>query len=108
DTFFRAIAAIAYGESGLNPNAIRDTRAGYDPLVASGQAQRELSVGLFQNNMMGGRGSGYSIEQLKDPNFNIDISLPQLWNAFQRNGGAAGFARDPEGVTARTYQQGQG
>ena len=110
DAFGRVLTAIAYGESGLRPDAVRDTRSGNDPLVLSGQAQREHSVGLFQLNFMGGRGnaSGLTPEQARDPSLNIDASLAQLWGAFVQNGGGSGFVRDPITTTARTYQQGQG
>lgn len=110
DAFARVAVAIASGESSLNPNAIRDTRTGNDPLIAAGKAQRELSVGLFQLNFMGGRGSasGLTPEQAKDPALNTDASMPDLWGAFKKNGAGAAFLADPVTTTARTYQQGQG
>ena len=53
--------ANAMAESGLNPNAHN--------------SKGEDSVGLFQMNRKGGLGKGYSVEQLKDPNFNIDLAI---------------------------------
>ena len=56
-----AAVANAIDESGLNPNA-HNTRG-------------EDSVGLFQMNRDKGLGVGYSVEQLKDPNTNIDLAI---------------------------------
>lgn len=53
--------ANAMAESRLDPNA-HNTKG-------------EDSVGLFQMNRKGGLGKGYSVEQLKDPNFNIDLAI---------------------------------
>jgi hypothetical protein len=60
----QAEAAVinAFDESRLNPNIRNIT-------------DKEDSVGLFQMNRKGGLGSGYSVEQLQDPNFNIDIAI---------------------------------
>lgn len=52
-----AALANAIAESRLNPNA--HNTSGED------------SVGLFQLNRAGGQGTGFSVEQLKDPEFNI-------------------------------------
>ena len=54
--------ANARAESSLNPNAFNG-RGG------------EESVGLFQMNRKGGLGKGHSIENLKDPNYNIDLAI---------------------------------
>jgi hypothetical protein len=54
--------ANARAESGLDPNAFNG-RGG------------EESVGLFQMNRKGGLGEGHSIENLKDPNYNIDLAI---------------------------------
>ena len=53
--------ANAMAESRLDPNAHN--------------TEGEDSVGLFQMNRKGGLGKGYSVEQLKDPNFNIDLAI---------------------------------
>lgn len=108
--FARVMVAIAQGESSLNPAATRDTTTKSDALVRSGQAQPELSVGLYQLNFRGGRGtaSGLTPEQAKDPDANIRASLPELWGQFRKQGGGAAFAADPIGVTRATYKYGQG
>lgn len=60
----QAVAALAnaVAESGLNPKAENVT-------------SREASYGLFQMNVKGGLGTGYTPDQLKDPNFNIDLAI---------------------------------
>jgi hypothetical protein len=60
--------ANAMAESSLNPNAFN----GKDG---------EESVGLFQMNRKGGLGVGHSIENLKDPNYNIDLAIAAAKNA---------------------------
>jgi hypothetical protein len=62
-----AAVANAIAESGLNPNA-HNTRG-------------EDSVGLFQMNRDKGLGVGYSVEQLKDPNKNIDLAIAAAKNS---------------------------
>jgi hypothetical protein len=61
----QAEAAVinAFDESRLNPKE-------RSPIT-----NKEDSVGLFQMNRKGGLGSGYSVEQLQDPNFNIDLAI---------------------------------
>ena len=61
DVQAEAAVANAIAESSLNPNA-HNTKG-------------EDSVGLFQMNRKGGLGQGYSVEQLKDPNTNIDLAI---------------------------------
>ena len=60
--------ANARAESSLNPNAFNGKNG-------------EESVGLFQMNRKSGLGKGYSIEQLKDPNFNIDLAIAAAKNS---------------------------
>ena len=62
-----AAVANAIAESNLNPNA-HNTRG-------------EDSVGLFQMNRDKGLGVGYSVEQLKDPNTNIDLAIAAAKNS---------------------------
>jgi hypothetical protein len=61
DVQAEAAVANAIAESGLNPYA-HNTRG-------------EDSVGLFQMNRKGGLGEGHSVENLKDPNYNIDLAI---------------------------------
>ena len=60
DAQAEAAVANAWAESRFDPNAHNQ--------------RGEDSVGLFQMNRKGGLGSGYSVEQLKDPAFNIDLA----------------------------------
>jgi hypothetical protein len=108
--YARVAVAIAHGESGMNPAAVRDTRSGDDPLVSSGKAQREHSVGLFQLNFMGGRGtsSGLTAEQATDPLLNTRASMADLYGTFKKQGGLEGFNANPNGFTQVVYQKGQG
>lgn len=68
--FATASTAIAHEESGWNPNQPGDNGN---------------SWGLFQNHLQG-RGSGYTPAQLRDPETNIAISLPELWQHYQTRG----------------------
>lgn len=83
-----AAVANAIAESGLNPNA-HNTRG-------------EDSVGLFQMNRDKGLGVGYSVEQLKDPNTNIDLAIAAAKNskdfksASTINDAVAAFVKDVE------------
>jgi hypothetical protein len=61
DNQARAAVANAVAESSLNPNA-HNTKG-------------EDSVGLFQMNRNRGLGTGYSVEQLKDPETNIALAI---------------------------------
>src|SRR5678815_2134608 len=65
--------AIAFEESTFNPDA-RNNRG------------REDSVGLFQLNRNGGQGSGYSVEQLKNPELNATIAARYIGPAVQQCG----------------------
>ena len=83
-----AAVANAIRESGLNPNA--HNRVGED------------SVGLFQMNRDRGLGKGYTVEQLKDPNFNIDLAIEaakkskSFKDAKTINGAITAFVQDVE------------
>lgn len=54
--------AVAYFESTYVADRVR-----YDP-------PREISVGLFQMNMLGGQGKGHNLESLKDPKYNANLA----------------------------------
>lgn len=83
-----AAVANAIAESGLNPNA-HNTRG-------------EDSVGLFQMNRDKGLGKGYSVEQLKDPNTNIDLAIAaakkseDFKSSSTINDAVAAFVKDVE------------
>lgn len=85
----QAAVVNAYAESGLNPKAHVTT-------------SKEDSVGLFMANRKGGLGQGYTVEQLQDPNFNIDLAIQQAKKsqAFGKAGtvseAIAAFVRDVE------------
>jgi hypothetical protein len=87
----QAEAAVvnAFAESSLNP-------------LARATTSKEDSVGLFMANRKGGLGQGYSVEQLQDPNFNIDLAIKQAKKseAFGKAGtvseAIAAFVRDVE------------
>jgi hypothetical protein len=57
-----AALANAMRESSLNPNAYNKTA-------------KEESVGLFQMNRQGGLGTGHSVEDLKNPEYNINLAI---------------------------------
>jgi hypothetical protein len=61
DVQAEAAVANAWAESRFDPNAHNQ--------------RGEDSVGLFQMNRKGGLGKGYSVEQLKDPAFNIGLAI---------------------------------
>ncbi|MCK9370709.1 hypothetical protein M0R04_12440 [Candidatus Dojkabacteria bacterium] len=61
--FKKVLHAIALAESGGRSNAKGD--GGW-------------SIGLFQNHRRDGRGKGYSVEQLEDPEFNTRLSAKEL------------------------------
>ncbi len=67
--------AIALAESGGDPKAVGD--AGN-------------SIGLFQNNMAGGRGASYTKVQLEDPQFNAELAAKEL-SYYYRQGMAQGL-----------------
>jgi hypothetical protein len=60
---------LAWAESRGNPNAIGDNGC---------------SVGLFQLNRCVGQGTGYTVEQLKDPLFNAQIAAQRIGAAWQQ------------------------
>lgn len=62
DAQAKAAIANALAESSLRP-------------TASNISDKEESYGLFQMNRKGGLGSGYTPEQLKDPEFNIQLAI---------------------------------
>ena len=76
EEFKKVLHAIALAESNGNPKAAGD--GGH-------------SIGLFQNNMVAGRGYGYTKDQLEDPNFNADLSAKDLYNYYKK-GAAQGLA----------------
>lgn len=88
DVQAEAAVANAIAESGLNPYA-HNTRG-------------EDSVGLFQMNRDGGLGTGHSVENLKDPNYNIDLAIAaaKKSEAFLKSNtiddAVAAFVRDVE------------
>lgn len=57
------LRAIIQAESQWNPNAVGDKGA---------------SIGLLQNHMRGGRGTGYTKAQLLDPGFNVRLGMPEI------------------------------
>lgn len=84
-----AAVANAIAESGLNPNARNNNG-------------KEDSVGLFQMNRVNGLGKGYSVEELKDPNTNIDLAIAaakkseNFKSASTINDAVAAFVKDVE------------
>lgn len=68
--FWPAMDYIYTRESGWNPQA-HNTRG-------------EDSVGLGQMNRAGGMGVGYSVEQLMDPSFNMDLMLDHVQGAVAK------------------------
>lgn len=66
--FTTAVLACMARESGGNPNAVGDGGS---------------SIGLFQMNMAGGEGSGYTAEQLRDPNVQFNHMMPKFAAAFK-------------------------
>jgi hypothetical protein len=70
------LRAIIQAESQWNPNAVGDAGA---------------SIGLLQNHMRGGRGTGYTKEQLLDPRFNLELGMPEI-SSWYRRGTAAGLS----------------
>lgn len=68
EEFKRVLHAIVLAESNGDPDA---------------EGDNGNSIGLFQNNMAGGRGAGYTIEQLKDPIFNANLAAQDLARYFK-------------------------
>lgn len=89
DAQAEAAVANAIAESGLNPKARNNTNG-------------EDSVGLFQMNRNGGLGSGKTVEELMDPNTNIDLAIAaakksdSFKSATNVNDAVAAFVRDVE------------
>jgi hypothetical protein len=71
-TKFKAAGFSDAQAEGAVANAIAESRL--DPNAYNGRGGEE-SVGLFQMNRKGGLGKDYSVEQLKDPNLNIDLAI---------------------------------
>ena len=92
-SFYEFALAIAYGESGWNPYAVGDNGA---------------SFGIFQFYTKGGRGDGYSPDQLYNPYFEAQIDLPYLYAAYMKHGGDSGWASDPAYVLKHGWHDGQG
>jgi LysM repeat protein len=67
EEFRLSLHAIALAESGGNPSAIGDGGS---------------SIGLFQNNMAGGRGAGHTKQDLLDPIYNTYLAARDLINHF--------------------------
>lgn len=58
---------------GAIANAIAES--GLNPMARSPVTEKEDSVGLFQLNRKGGVGTGHSVQDLQDPNKNIDLII---------------------------------
>lgn len=69
DEFRQAMYAIALAESGGSPKAKGD---------------QGNSIGLYQNNRKGGRGAGYTEEQLRDPYFNAKLAAQELITYYKQ------------------------
>jgi hypothetical protein len=89
DVQAEAAVANAYAESRLDPSARNNNG-------------KEDSVGLFQMNRKGGLGTGYSVEELQDPNKNIDLAIAaakkskNFVNATNIQDAVAAFVKDVE------------
>jgi TP901 family phage tail tape measure protein len=70
------LRAIIQAESQWNPNAVGDKGA---------------SIGLLQNHMRGGRGTGYTKAQLLDPEFNVRLGMAEI-SKWYRQGEALGLS----------------
>jgi hypothetical protein len=88
DVQAKAAVANAMAESSLNPEA-HNTKG-------------EDSVGLFQMNRKGGLGQGHSIENLKDPEYNIALAIDaakkskSFREATSINDAVSAFVKDVE------------
>jgi hypothetical protein len=60
---------------GAIANAIAES--GLNPMARSPVTEKEDSVGLFQLNRKGGVGTGHSVQDLQDPNKNIDLIIAE-------------------------------
>ena len=67
-------------QNGVNPNLALATAQTEDPSLnpAAINSNGEYSVGIYQENMQGGEGSGYSVSQLENPVLNAEISLSHI------------------------------
>jgi hypothetical protein len=70
------LRALIMAESEGDPNAVGDNGN---------------SIGLLQANMAGGRGQGYTADQLRDPDFNLRIAQAEVTQAYAE-GKAQGLA----------------
>ena len=71
EEFYRVMSAIALAESGGRANK---------QLVN----KMEASYGLYQANIKGGRGTGYTPEQLKRPEFNTELAAKELIQYYNK------------------------
>lgn len=74
--FKKIMHAIALAESGGRPDAIGD---------------RGVSIGLYQNNMAGGRGRGHTKVNLMNPEYNTDLAARELIR-YYKQGVQKGFS----------------
>ena len=56
--------------------------SGFHPSARNNNPPIEDSVGLLQLNRIGGQGAGYSVAQLQDPRFNLQVGLPPIGGAY--------------------------
>jgi hypothetical protein len=77
------LRALIMAESTGDPNAVGDNGN---------------SIGLLQANMAGGRGQGYTADQLRDPDFNLSIAQPEITSTY-----AAGKAQGLAGRDLTRY-----
>lgn len=92
DAFARSNLSIVHSESG------------FDPAIQNRQGAP--AYGLYQNHLQG-RGKGYTPDQLRDPETNIAISLPEMWSVWKSRGLAQTYARDPVQAVAGLSQYAQ-
>lgn len=84
---YSVIIAAAQAE-GVRPSALLVTaqfESGFNPGVPS-NTRGEYSVGLFQLNIAGGAGSGYSEAQLLDPYLNSEVAARHMAGLLGRYG----------------------
>jgi hypothetical protein len=82
---------IAGAESGWTPGALGDEVSG-PTVVVGGKTYNSYrdpasgryysSIGLFQENICGGQGTGYSPTDLLNPRFNAQVGVPPIANAY--------------------------
>ncbi len=83
DNVIRAEAQVAGVPLDL-AYAIIAAESSFDPR-AHALSAIEDSVGLLQLNRRGGQGTGYSVEQLMDPQLNLRLGLPAIRRAFEQS-----------------------